>query len=273
MVDHVSINRANWDARVPVHLKGYDLDRFRSDASYLSEVLRFDRPRLGELRGLQGVHLQCHIGTDTISLARLGATMAGLDLSPASIAAARALAEELGHSIEYVESELYGAVDALGSSRFDFVYTGVGALCWLPDIHRWADVVASLLKPGGWLHIRDGHPMLFALGDPREDGLLVVQYPYFECEGTRHREETTYAGDGTRVASPEMVCFNHGLAEMLQAVRSAGMALELFEEHESIPWNPLGPACEQFGDLGEWRLRSGAPRIPLTFTLRARKPA
>jgi hypothetical protein len=113
--------------------------------------------------------------------------------------------------------------------------------------------------------------MLFTLDVPGPDGRLVVRFPYFEGEGVLAREERTYEGDGTPIASPDSVEFNHGIAEMLAAVRVAGLALELFEEHESAPWNPLGPACEQFGELGEWRLRAGQPRIPLTFTLRARK--
>jgi SAM-dependent methyltransferase len=270
--DHITINRANWDSRVPVHLKGYDLARFRADPSFLSAVVRYDLPRLGEVRGQHGVHLQCHIGTDTISLARLGASMCGLDLSPASVEAARALARELGHDIAFVEADVYDAVAALGAGRFDFAYTGIGALCWIPDVRRWAQVVAALLRPGGRLFIRDGHPALYMLSDPRPDGLIAVQFPYFESEGTRYREESTYEGDGTAVASPDMVFFNHGIAEMLDAIRAAGLELESFEEHESVPWNPLGDACERFGEVGEWRMRAGMPRIPMSFTLRARRP-
>jgi len=272
MADYLAINRANWDSRVPVHLTGYDLVRFRDDPAFLSGVVRFDLPRLGDVRGKCGVHLQCHIGTDTVSLARLGATMSGLDLSPASIAAARALAAELGHGIDFVERDVYGAVEALGAGRFDFVYTGIGALCWLPDVRHWARVVAQLLRPGGRLFIRDGHPFLHTLSDPRPDGLLAVQFPYFETAGTHYREERTYEGDGAPVGSPDMVFFNHGIAELLDAVRAAGLELQGFEEHESVPWNPLGEACERFGDLGEWRMRPGMPRIPMSFTLQARRP-
>ncbi len=271
MHDYLAINRANWDSRVPEHLKGYSIDRFRSDPRFLSGVVRHDLPLLGDIRGLRGVHLQCHIGTDTISLARLGATMTGLDLSPASLAAARGLAAEFGQAIAFVESDVYSAPESLGTGQFDFVYTGIGALCWLPDVRRWAKVVASILKPGGWLHIRDGHPMLYALSDPRPDGLLVVQFPYFEGDGTFYRDDQTYEGDKTPIASPEMVFFNHGIAETLDAVRDAGLVLETFREHESVPWNPLGEACEQRGELGEWHMGPGMPRIPMSFTIRARK--
>ena len=115
------------------------------------------------VNGLDGLHLQCHLGTDTLSLARLGARMTGLDLSPRSLAHAAVIAGRAGQEIDFVEADVYGAVDALGERRFDLVYTGIGALCWLPDIRRWAETVARLLRPGGRLFVRDGHPVLNSL--------------------------------------------------------------------------------------------------------------
>lgn len=146
-MDHRAINRDNWDSRADVHLcaRGYALDKV-ADPSWISHVVAFDRPRLGELRGLDGVHLQCHLGTDTISLVRLGARMTGLDLSPRSIEHARRIAAENKVPVDYVVSDVYQAVEVLGSGRFDLVYTGIGALCWLPDIRRWAGTVRALLR-------------------------------------------------------------------------------------------------------------------------------
>jgi len=178
VADYLDVNRANWDSRVPHHLAAYGLERFRDDPAHLSNVVRFDLPRLGSIDGLDVVHLQCHIGTDTLSLARLGArTVTGLDFSTPALEAAAELAAACGATIDFVESDLYGAVQALGGARFDLVYTGIGALCWLPDVERWAHVVADLLRPGGRLFIREGHPVLWALDDPRPDGLLVLAYP------------------------------------------------------------------------------------------------
>lgn len=120
------MNRANWDSRVPHHVAAYGLEFFRDDADHLSGVVRFDRQRLGSVEGLDVVHLQCHIGTDTASLARLGArSVTGLDFfsAPALVAAAK-LAVTAGVNVEFVESELYRAVEALGAGRFDLVYTG-----------------------------------------------------------------------------------------------------------------------------------------------------
>ena len=138
VTDYFEVNRLSWDERAPAHAASpdYAVERFVSDPAFLSDVVRFDLPRLGSIDGLEGLHLQCHIGTDTVSLSRLGARMTGLDLSGASVAEARRLAERCGADATFVQSDLYSAVEALGGRTFDFVFTGVGALCWLPDTRR-----------------------------------------------------------------------------------------------------------------------------------------
>src|SRR5213078_1111356 len=157
---------------------GYSVDRFADDPEFLSYVVQFDRPRLGDLTGVRGVHLQCHIGTDTVSLTRLGARMTGLDFSAPALAEARDLAARTGAPADFVEADVSSALDVLEPASYDLVFTGIGALCWLPDIRRWAGVVDGLLRPGGRLFIREGHPMLWTLQDGRDDNLLVVEYPY-----------------------------------------------------------------------------------------------
>jgi SAM-dependent methyltransferase len=273
--DWRAINRANWESRVPVHTSpgGYDLDAF-DDPEHISNVVRYDVPRLGSLSGLDVVHLQCHIGTDTVSLARLGAkSVVGLDFSPAALAAARELAERAGSAVTFVESDLYAAADSLGTERFDLVFTGIGAICWLPNIAGWARVVAALLRPGGRLFLREGHPVLWALCDPRPDGLLVMEYPYFETEGIPFRETNTYAGNG-ELASPDIVHFNHGLAEIFNALWDAGLTITAFEEHREVPWNPFDDtiAMPSPDYPGEFVLVTDRDRIPMTYTLQAVKP-
>ena len=146
MTDYRDVNRANWDDRAQAHAasRDYDLAAFAADPRHLSHVVRFDLPLLGDVSGLRGVHLQCHIGTDTVSLARLGATMTGVDFSPRSLEQARMLAERSGTPVDFVESDVYGAVDVLEAGSFDLVYTGIGALCWLPDLRRWGRTVVRL---------------------------------------------------------------------------------------------------------------------------------
>lgn len=271
MDDYVEVNLANWNSRVVHHVRGYGLERYRADASFLSHVVQFDAPRLGSMEGLDVVHLQCHIGTDTLSLARLGArSVTGYDFSRPALDAAAQLALECGAKIDFVEGELYDASDLLGEDRFDLVYTGIGALCWLPDIDRWARVVASILRPGGRLFIREGHPVLWALSDPRPDGLLVLEYPYFETEGVHFSDPSTYVEHDEPLSSPDIVHFNHGLAQIITALMSAGLDLTSLEEHDTVPWNALGDAMQEIGG-GEFRLREGPERLPMTYTLQARK--
>ena len=271
MVDYVEVNRANWDSRVPHHVKQYDLASFRSNPAFISSVVRFDQKRLGVVDQLDVVHLQCHIGTDTLSLARLGArSVTGLDFCAPALRAAEQLARDCLADIDYVESEVYDALDVLGEGRFDLVYTGIGALCWLPDVRRWADVVAGLLRPGGRLFIREGHPVLASLGEPREDGLLVIEFPYFEEEGMRFVEEHSYVEHEEPLSSPATVQFNHALAEVVTAVMDAGLTLSALQEHRSAPWNQLGESMEIDAD-GEYRLKRGSDRLPLTYTLQAVK--
>jgi SAM-dependent methyltransferase len=274
MDDHRTINRAFWDERAPAHAASpdYACARFAADPSHLSNVVRFDLPRLGNVRGLDGVHLQCHIGTDTVSLARLGAHMTGLDFSQPALAEARRLAASANVEATFVLADLYDAPKVLGEGRFDLVFTGVGALNWLPDIRRWAQVVAHLLRPGGRLFLREGHPVLWALADPRPDGLLVLEYPYFE-----QAEPTVWDEGGTYVQTDQVFTttvaheWNHGLGEIVTAVLDAGMELTMLVEHDSVPWEALPGQMEDLGG-GEWRLSDRPGRLPHTYTLQALRP-
>jgi SAM-dependent methyltransferase len=269
---YLEINRRNWESRVPLHEAGYGIERFREDPEHLSDVVRFDLPRLGSVAGLDAIHLQCHIGTDTLSLARLGARMTGLDFSPSALEVAWRLAADDHRTIDYVEADVHLAVEVLGAERFDLVYTGIGALCWLPDVRRWASVVAALLRPGGRLFLREGHPMLWSLCDPRDDELLVVEYPYFERPGgTVFVETTTYVEHEGEVASPTSVGFNHGLAEIVNALWAAGLRLDAFEEHRSVPYNPFGPAMVALPN-GEYELREDPDRLAASYTIQASRP-
>ena len=271
MNEYQVLNRANWDERAAAHAasKDYRVAAFADDPAHLSYVVRFDLPLLGDIRGLRGVHLQCHIGTDTVSLARLGATMTGVDFSPASLTEARRIAELAGTPVEYVESDVYHAPDHLGRGGFDLVYTGIGALCWLPDIRRWARVVAQLLRPGGRLFIREGHPVLWALADRRPDGLLTLEHPYFEQpEPMVWTEGGTYVETDAEFVHTTTHEWNHGLGEIATALIEAGMALTGLSEHRSVPWEALPGQMHRLGN-GEWQLTDRPQRLPHSYTLQA----
>jgi SAM-dependent methyltransferase len=271
--DYLAANRANWDERVPAHFAspGYAVEQFRADPAFISAVVRFDLPLLGDITGLRGVHLQCHIGTDTVSLARLGASMTGLDFSAPAVAAARELAAATGDDATFVHGEVYQALDLLPAGEFDLVFTGIGALCWLPDVRRWAAVVAALLQPGGRLFIREGHPMLWSIDDTRTgDDLLVVRFPYFETA-----EPVTFTDGGTYVETDVVFeqnvshSWNHGLGEIVTALIDAGLVITGLVEHDSVPWEALPGKMEQVD--GEWRLADNPARLPHSYTLQALK--
>jgi SAM-dependent methyltransferase len=233
--------------------------------------VRFDRPRLGDIAGLEAVHLQCHIGTDTLSLARLGARMTGVDLSGASLTEAALLARRAGADIRYVESDVYGAPEALDGARFDLVYTGVGALGWLPDIARWARVVAALLRPGGRVFVRDGHPMLLALGGG-QDGAIVLKHEYFERpEPDVFESDGTYVRTDATLAVTRALTWSHGLGETITALQQAGLQFQSLAEHDSVPWDAI-PGHMTRDAHGEWRLTDRPWRLAASFTLQARRP-
>ncbi|WP_241156368.1 class I SAM-dependent methyltransferase [Leucobacter chromiireducens] len=181
--DYIAANRVNWNERAALHAardgSGYETQRYVDDPDLFSNVARFDLPLLGDIAGARAVHLQCHIGTDTLSLARLGARVTGLDFSERAVADAERLVAETGDNVNFVRSDVRTADEALPRDSFDLVYTGIGALCWIPSISEWAGVVAALLAPGGSLFIREGHPILWAMDETLTDG-PHPRFPYFE---------------------------------------------------------------------------------------------
>jgi SAM-dependent methyltransferase len=272
--DYRALNRANWDERAPAHAAspGYHLAEFRKDPAYLSEVVTFDRTLLGDVAGLRGVHLQCHIGTDTISLARLGARMTGLDFSPASVAEARALSEELGAGVDFVEADVFDAAEVLPEGAFDLVFTGIGALNWIPSVARWAAVVARLLKPRGRLFLREGHPVLWSLADIGEDGRLVIEFPYAEREEpTVWDEQGTYVESDVEFHNTVTHEWNHGIGEVVTALLDQGLVLDRLVEHDSVPFDPFPGHFEALPN-GEFRLKDRPWRLPHSYTISATKP-
>lgn len=263
-------NRLNWEDRVPIHLNAQEYEDFASDLRNISRVVEFDRDELGDVRGKSLLHLQCHIGGDTLSWAKLGATVTGVDFSPRAIRAARKLSEASSVPGRFIEAELYDAPSVL-NEEFDIVYTGVGAINWLPDIRRWAYVVAGFLKPGGLFYIREGHPVLWSIDYEREDEELVIGFPYFEtAEPMRFDDEdTTYMGDGSKLDNTTIYVWNHGLGEIVSALLNVGLRIESLKEYRFCEWQ--AGSIMQKGDDGRWRLPEHGERLPLMYSLRAVK--
>ncbi|GAA3800470.1 class I SAM-dependent methyltransferase [Streptomyces coacervatus] len=264
-------NRANWNERVPLHTAGdfYDLDGFRAGKDPLRH---FELAEVGDVRGKSLLHLQCHIGTDTLSWARHGAArVVGLDFSEPAVEAARALASDLGFGPEraaFVASDVYdaaSAVAALSESSYDIVYTGTGALCWLPDIRRWAETAAALVTPGGFLYLAEFHPLTDVLDD--ETGSRIVR-DYFDLGAQIYDYPGTYAAQSTETIHNRTVEWQHPLGEVVSALAAAGLRIEFLHEHDVS----LFRRFEVFEQRdGYFRLPADRPRIPLMYSLRAAK--
>jgi SAM-dependent methyltransferase len=262
-----ALNRASWDERVPVHVASafYDVEGWVTEG-------RGPRPgdaaALGDVAGLDLVHLQCHFGLDTLAWARVGARVTGLDFSESAIEQAGVLAQRAGleDRATFVCANVYDAVDALGAKTFDVVYVSLGALCWLPSVDRWAAVAAALTRPGGRLFLRDVHPLSDALSDEE----LVIEHSYYEePEPFIDDSGFTYT-DGTYSPTSERICsWNHSLGEIVTAVIGHGFALESLVEHD---WTSFArfPWLVRTGDH-HYALPPGRPRVPLSFSLLARR--
>ena len=275
-MDHYrQANLQNWESRVPVHLAtdGDGVRALADDPTALSTVVAYDAEALGDLSGLRALHLQCHVGTDSLSLARLGARVTGLDFAPSAIEAAGQLFDRAGVAARFVVSDVYEAGVALNGEQFDLVYTGVGALCWLPDIVGWARVAAALLEPGGRLYLRELHPVLFTLDDERNDELLVIRYPYFNTAEPQFVDSpTSYQNRAVELAAPQRYVWNHGLGEVVTALIDAGLRITSLVEHDESEWHAL-PWMVPTSD-GRHGLPPGRERVPLMYTIQAvREPS
>jgi SAM-dependent methyltransferase len=260
-------NRASWDERVGVHVESdfYDVEGFLAGRDTLRT---FEPDELGPVEGCSLVHLQCHFGLDTLSWARRGATVTGLDFSPPAIDEATRLADALGIDASFVCADVYDAPQVLGR-RFDVVYTGRGALNWLPDLDRWAGVVAALLNPGGRFYLLEFHP----LGWITADESLDIVYDYFN-NGTPFIDDSAedYADPNRPLVNAMTYEWPHGLGEVLSALAGTGLRIEFLHEFDEISHLRWPFLEEQPGRRRVYRLPAGMPSLPLEYSILTRAP-
>lgn len=261
--DWLETNRALWDERVPIHVASafYDVAGFRAGGSSLRD---FELAELGEVAGRRLLHLQCHFGLDTLSWARRGAVVTGLDFSAPAIETARSLAEHIGATdARFVCADVYRAGEALEGRTYDIVYTGIGALCWLPDLIRWAQVVRSLLAPGGTLYLAELHPVADMLG---EDG-RTVENDYFRTEPDIGDEPGSYVDFSARTEHNRSIGWSHPIGEVVTSVAGAGLRIEFLHEHDFT----LFARYPVLKPLDHYRhgFPPGHPRVPMLYSLRA----
>ncbi len=266
-------NRALWDAWTAVHAEGefYDVAGFRQGGV---RIRPYEIATLGDVTGKRLLHLQCHFGLDTLSWARLGAVVTGVDFSPASIRLARELAADIGVTdARFIESNVYQLPVRLGD-EFDIVYTSRGVLGWLPDIRGWARVVARFVKPGGRFYISEVHPVLQVFENegvsPRE---LRLQYPYWEHGDPLVFDVHGSYADRTADLGTELKehGWDHGLGEIVTALIDAGLRIDRLEEQPFLEW-AADFLVESEPGSGRYVLPEGPGELPLMFSLLASKP-
>ena len=266
--EYINANRAGWDELAPQHAgsRFYDVDGFRAGRLSLRPV---ERNEVGPVSGKSLLHLQCHFGLDTLSWARLGGRVTGVDFSAEAIKIARALAEELGLSAEFVCTDVYELPDVLGG-QFDVVFASYGVLPWLPDLTRWAGVIAHFVRPGGIFYLVEHHPLLGMLDEEANAPELRVRYPYFHSgEPLRSEPDASYAGGEAR-RSGVFYEWTHSLGDVVNALVQAGLTIRFVHEFPVCGFRAL-PFMQQSDD-GWWRLPDGLPQIPLLFSLKAWSP-
>ncbi len=261
-------NLANWNERVNIHKESpsYGTDRVRFGASTLLPV---EIAELGSVSGKSLLHLQCHFGLDSLSLARAGARVTGVDFSDEAIRLAKQLNQELGLDVSFVCSDVYRVREVV-NHEYDVVFTSYGVLCWLPDLMEWAKVIYDCLRPGGMFYIVEGHPV-GSLFEPGKDGQLERRYPYF-TEGTPIlcESETSYTGDAQTLKNTTTFQWDHAMSEIVGALLEAGLHLEHLHEFPYSAYCNYPGLMVQRND-GYWELKE-PPNLPLLFSLKAIKP-
>ena len=268
--ERIEINRRNWNERTPIHAASemYDIEGFKAGRMTLTDI---EIDEIGPIKGKSLLHLQCHFGLDTMSWARLGATVTGVDLSDASIVLARELNEELGLDARFIRSNVYDLPKVL-DEHFDIVYTALGALCWLPDLTRWGQIIARYLKPGGTFYMLDEHPtgrIFDAVQGPDGNHELKPTWSYFpDPEGILEEgERPTYTGSGT-IDSP-VYEWQHSLSEIVNSLIKVGLKLEFMHEFPFLFFQS-SPLMRR-DDGGWWRLDEYDGNIPFILSIKANR--
>lgn len=262
MEHELGTNRALWDELVAVHAASafYDVAAFRAGGSTLRPL---ELEEVGDVRGKRLLHLQCHFGLDTLSWARLGAEVTGVDFSEEALSLARRLAQEIGVPATFVRADVLELPHHL-SRAFDLVFTSYGVLTWLPDLGRWGEVVARSLEQGGTFYLADQHPLGSVFAE--RDGKLVASHPYFTAAPAVETGQGSYADRSAVLANTTSYQWQHTLSGVVNALTAAGLRIEFLHEFPFCMFQWL-PSMVQGAD-GWWRL-PGRDDLPFLFSLRA----
>lgn len=261
MNNYIQINKTAWEKRTEVHIKSemYNFEAFMKGESSLPPL---DIGLLGDLKGKSVLHLQCHFGIDTISIARLGATWAvGVDISESAIGKARELNKTLGTNASFICTDIYRLPEVLNET-FDVVYTSYGVISWLGDLNNWGKIIAQYLKPGGRFIMVEFHPMLWMLDEQFKN--LEYAYsrhePYITTKGT-------YTDNGSETIS-ETVNWSYGIAEPVNALIKNGLNISGLDELYYSPVNLFGKMI-QTGHM-QYKIKGLEDIVPLLWVVTAK---
>jgi ubiquinone/menaquinone biosynthesis C-methylase UbiE len=270
--EFIEANHRHWDEVVPIHIaaKSYDVAGFKAGKNKLKPI---ELAELDDIRGKTMLHLQCHFGIDTLCWARNeGAIVTGIDFSVPAIETARALATECGIEARFIVSDVYSLPDTL-DEQFDIVFTSYGALCWLPDIERWARVAAHFVKPGGIFYVAEFHPIVGIFDDKETAKDFHVRHPYFPPEQPlRWEGYGDYTDRSAKLQNDVTYEWPHPTSAVLTALINAGLRIDFFHEFPWTPWAQLPSMMQQVSE-NQWRLAERDGSLPLVYSIKATKPA
>lgn len=255
-------NKELWNKRTVVHKDSsfYDLPSFLNGKSSLNEI---ERRELGNIQGKTVLHLQCHFGMDSLSMARLGAKVTGVDLSDTAITEAKKLNIDLGLDVDFICCNVYDLKSFL-SNQFDIVFTSYGVIGWLPDLNKWADIISHFLKPGGFFYMAEFHPVVWMLDEDFER----VKYYYHNQELIEIESQGTYTGNNAKIEGKEY-SWNHSLSEVINALIGQGFQIDFFNEFSYSPYSCFNKVVQ--GEDGNWRVKGLEGKIPMVYSLKATK--
>ncbi len=258
--NYIEINRQSWNCRVETHIKSefYDLDSFLKGRSSLNDI---ELNLLGDIKGKSILHLQCHFGQDTISLSRLGAEVTGVDFSDKAIESARQIATETGSNAKFICCDIYDLPNHL-DEKFDIVFTSYGTIGWLPDLDKWAKIIADFLKPNGQFVFVEFHPVVWMFDDDFE----IIAYSYFNTGAIVETENGTYA-DKHADLSLSYVAWNHGISEVLNSLIKNRLEIKSFDEFDYSPYNCFNKTIEF--EPNKFRIKLLDDKIPMVYAITA----
>lgn len=260
--NYIAVNRQSWNERVEPHIGSafYDMAGFMQGQTSLNAI---EMRLLGDVAGKSILHLQCHFGQDSLSLARMGATVTGVDFSDKAIAQAQQLNAELGLDATFVCCDVYDAPNHI-NQQFDVVFTSYGTIGWLPDMDRWAAVVARFLKPGGRFVFVEFHPVVWMF----DDNFETIAYNYFKDEAIVETNDGTYADKDAAIRT-QTISWNHGMGEVLTAMLNSGLRLTQVQEYDYSPYNCFA-GMEQVEEK-KFRIKKMGNKLPLVYAVVAEK--